>query len=229
MNATRRRALALAAGMGAAAALAVYVRPSREPAGNAQRLDLDRMFPAQFGPWQVDRVAAAFIRAADRQGRQTRLYDQVLERTFVNAQGERIMLSVAYGAEQSSDMQLHRPEVCYRAGGFDVRGRRDAVLQIGTRSLAVTHLLAVMPGRPEPITYWSVIGGEAVAHAGSSLLQRLALTARRQRADGLLIRLSSIDPDTERAHSLHGEFASALVLALAPADRARVIGAAPPV
>jgi EpsI family protein len=186
------------------------------------------MFPAHFETWQVDRVAATFIRAADRQGRQTRLYDQVLERTFVNEKGERVMLSVAYGAEQSSDMQLHRPEVCYRAGGFEVRDRHEAVLKVGARSLAVTQLLAAMPGRPEPITYWTVVAGEAVANTGTSLWQRLGLTARRQRADGLLVRLSSIDPDTQRAYALHGEFAAALVRALPPADRARVIGAAPP-
>ena len=213
--------------MGVAAALAAYARPPRGLPNDAQRLDLDRLFPAQFETWQVDRVAATFIRAADRQGRQTRLYDQVLERTFVNEKGERVMLSVAYGAEQSSDMQLHRPEVCYRAGGFEVRDRREAVLKVGSRSLAVTQLLAAMPGRPEPITYWTIVAGEAVADSGTSMWQRLGLSARRTRADGLLVRLSSIDPDTQRAHTLHGEFAAALVRALAPSDRARVIGAAP--
>lgn len=227
MNLQRRRALRLSLAMAATAAAALYLKPPRLPGSATPRLDLDRLIPARFGPWQVDRVAATFVRAADRRGVQTRLYDQVLERTFVNDQGQRIMLSVAYGAEQSSDMQLHRPEVCYRAGGFEVRDSTAATLQLDQRSLAVTRLLAAMPGRPEPITYWTVVGGRAVT-GGPTLLERLALTARRERSDGLLVRVSSIDADTARAYELHEDFAEELVRALTPADRLRFIGAALP-
>lgn len=223
MNAPRRRALLLAAAMGGAAGLALFMK-APDLAGEVSRVDLDRIIPAQVGVWQIDRVAATFVRAADRRGAQTRLYDQVLERTFVNPQGQRIMLSVAYGARQSSDMQLHRPEVCYRAGGFEVGERRAATLQLGTRAVPVTRLRATMPGRPEPITYWAVVGGRASTELAPSLLERLALTARRQRSDSLLVRLSSIDNDTARAHAMQGEFAAELIRALGPDDRLRMIG-----
>lgn len=223
MSGVRRRAVVLAAGMAATAGVASFLKPPLV-AGETSRVDLDRIIPSQVGPWQIDRVAATFVRAADRHGGQTRLYDQVLERTFVNPRGQRIMLSVAYGARQSSDMQLHRPEVCYRAGGFEVGGRRSATLQLGARALPVTQLRAAMPGRPEPITYWAVVGGLTSTNLAPTLLEKLALTARRQRSDSLLVRLSSIDDDTERAYAMQGEFAAELIRALEPVDRVRMIG-----
>lgn len=49
-----------------------------------------------------------------------KLYSQTLTRTYINNDGYRIMLSVAYGENQlSSDVtQVHRPEFCYVAQGF---------------------------------------------------------------------------------------------------------------
>jgi EpsI family protein len=224
MNALRRRAVVLALGMGSAAALAAWLKPS--PLASAARIDLDHVLPAQFGDWQLDPAASAFVRAADRRGAQVRIYDQVFERTFINPRGDRIMLSVAYGGDQSADMQLHRPEVCYRAGGFEVGGVSGATLRLAAGELPVTRLVARLPGRPEPITYWAVVGGRLDDGNRPSLLQRVTRSARPQRGDGLLVRVSSIDPDAGRAYQLHADFAQAMLAALPATERARVTGTA---
>lgn len=223
MNLARRQALLLCAGMGGAAALAALAKPSRRADG-AAKIDLDRVFPSEFGAWRADKVSAAFVRPAKQQGKRYQVYDQVLERTFVDAQGLRIMLSVAYGSEQSAGLQLHRPEVCYRAGGFEVSSTRAAVLKLDRQLLPVTRLQAELPGRPEPITYWTILGSEAVADASAFRLRRLSFAARREVLDGMLVRVSSIDPDAARAHVLQAHFADELVRAIAPQDRAKVIG-----
>jgi EpsI family protein len=227
LSPTRRHALLLALGMGAAAALAAALKPERRTDAAGLRVDLDRLIPDQFGTWQTDRVAAAFVRASDRKGSRVRLYDQVLERTFIDGQGRRVMLSIAYGAAQSSDLQLHRPEVCYRAGGFDIRDQRATTLVLDGRTTPVTQLQAQMPGRPEPITYWMVIGGRVASDAARPLRDRLLALTRPPLADSLLVRVSSIDTDTERAYRLHSAFADELVRAIAPQDRAKVIGLPP--
>jgi EpsI family protein len=224
MNTGRRQALVLAAGMAASATLATWLRPAPRGVQAHAGPALDDLVPARFVVWSLDRDAASFVRAADRRGRQTAIYDQVLERTFLHPSGQRVMLSLAYLGAQSSDMQLHRPEVCYRAGGFRVDGLSAARLQVGDRSLPVTRLVAEMPGRPEPITYWTVVGGRAGEATVLPWRERLRQALRRQDAEGVLVRISSIDPRAERAYALHGEFAADLALALAPDRRDFVLG-----
>ena len=223
MNPTRRTALVLAAGMGAASLLAALGKP-RPADGNGPRLDLDKLFPNEFGRWRVDPAMKAFVRPAAAQAKRFGIYDQVLERSFVGAGGQAIMLSVAYGGEQSAGMQLHRPEVCYQAGGFQVRDTHAAMMPLDTRQLPVTRLRAELPGRLEPITYWTLLGGVVVADASSFRLRRLSFAARRELVDGMLVRVSSIDPDTTRAYALHQAFTLDLVRAMPPADRVKVVG-----
>lgn len=220
----RRDALRLGAAMAGTAALAWWLRPAAPEPGERPAVDLDRLLPDRFGEWTLDREAAAFVRAADARGRQVGFYDQVLERSFVHASGRRVMLSVAYLGAQSSDMQLHRPEVCYRASGFRIGELSDAVLELDGRRIPVTRLVAQMPGRPEPITYWTVVDGEAVSARAQGLLDRLARLGRRRSAAGLLVRISTIEHDSDAAFGLHDRFAAGMAQALAPAQRDFVTG-----
>ena len=217
----RRRAIVLTAGMGAAALLGSFAQPTRR-ADSLPALDLEQVFPKAFGDWQVDLAAAAFVRPAGELSQQ--LYQQLLERTYVDRLGRRVMLSVAYGSEQAAGLELHWPEVCYRYGGFTVSGRHVAQILVDGRLLPVTRLIATMPMRPEPVTYWAVLGDERTADANTFRLRRLGYAVRRQIADGLLVRVSSIDPVGERAFTLHEEFIDELVRALEPDERARVEG-----
>lgn len=222
--ASRRDALRLGAGMGAAALFAAWLRPVPRALDGAAKVDLDRIVPERFGEWRIDDASRAFVRAADRQGRRYRFYDQVLERTFIDNAGRRIMLCIAFGSEQSSSLQLHRPEVCYRAGGYEVRGTHAAALALAGHTVAATRLEAELPGRREPITYWTVLGGEVVADTSAFRLRRLEYAVRREVADGMLVRVSSIDADARAAWQLHARFADELLRALAPADRVRLAG-----
>ena len=221
---SRRDALRLGVAMAGAAAVAWWLRPAATRGGERPGIDLDALVANQFGEWTLDREAAAFVRAADARGRQVGFYDQVLERTFVHTSGARVMLSVAYLGTQSSDMQLHRPEVCYRAGGFRVGELIDDRLELAGRSVPVTRLVASMPGRPEPITYWTVVDGEAVSARAQGWLDRLQRMGQRRAAAGLLVRISTIDPDSAAAFRLHARFAQGMTQALAPAQRDFVTG-----
>jgi EpsI family protein len=210
--------------MGVTALLGMAMRPRRLADAGAP-LELQGMFPVRFGSWQEDKVAAAFVRPADELA--NRLYAQLLERTFVDAQGRRVMLSVAYGREQASGLQLHWPEVCYRYGGFSVHGKHLAAVSVDGKDLPVTRLVAELPLRPEPVTYWSVLGHERIPDANTFRLRQLAYAVRREIPDGLLVRVSSIDPLAERAYALQAAFIDELLRAMAPPDRLRVIGTPP--
>jgi EpsI family protein len=218
MRRGRRSAILLAGGMVSAAVLGSFARPTRR---EGFELVLDQAIPAQLGPWRIDPVAAAFVRPPGEYAR--KLYEQVLERTYMDEHGRRVMLSIALGGEQSTGLELHWPEICYRAGGFSVRSRQLEPLRSDAR-LTVTRLVADLPGRPEPITYWAVLGGDRVPDANTFRLRRLAHAVRREVVSAMLVRVSSIDPLDTRAFVLHDTFIADMERALAPAIRAKLIG-----
>ena len=136
-----------------AVALASWaLRPGVSAEAEARaRVPLESLFPAevptelrtaagvQRGVWRLDPVSSGMVRPAFEAARQFQMYDQVLERTYVHPSGLRMMLSVAYGRQQSVGLQMHRPEVCYRAGGFRVSDVTPGVaITPGAMQLAVT-------------------------------------------------------------------------------------------
>lgn len=218
---SRRQAAVALVGMAGASILGALALPKRRNEGD-RRVDLEAMIPVQFGPWQMDRLAAVFVRPADDLTRS--LYQQLVERTYMDGYGRRVMLSVAFGAEQSAGLELHVPEICYRYGGITVRGRHLAQMDVLGEAIHVTRLAADMPQRPEAVTYWIVLGGERIADANTFRLRRLANAVRRRPADGLLVRVSSLDFNTSRAHALQVNFIADMVQALSATARELLIG-----
>ncbi|WP_161784358.1 exosortase-associated protein EpsI, B-type [Aquabacterium sp. NJ1] len=207
------------------AALSYAFLPKPQPEAQARaRTPLEQLFPSEFGPWRLDPAAAALIRPAFERARQFQMYDQVLERTYMDAAGYRIMLSVAYGRQQSVGLQMHRPEVCYKAGGFTVSRIEPGELQMLGRAIPVTRLFASLEGRPEPITYWRLLGNEVIADEARFKLRQLSSGGAGGIPDGLLVRISSLDDDLPHAYKLQADFAQAMAQALTPAQRQRVLG-----
>ena len=221
----RRRALGLGGAMIATAALAWAMRPVADPQRQLGQ-PLAELVPRQLGPWLVDPNAEALVRAPTQGGKAYGLYDQVLERVY-HAEGRpSMMLSIAYGAEQSAGMQAHRPEVCYPSAGYIVEQLQRTELQVAALALPATQLHARMGPRSEPVTYWIVLGDEVVRDALAFRLRQVAFGLRRRVLDGLLVRISSIDEDARRAWLAQQGFAQALHAALEPTQRPRVFGAA---
>lgn len=242
---TARRGLGLAACLVVAALASLWLRPgvSAEAEARAQ-VPLEALFPkeiptqvngpsgAQRSAWRLDPVASGMVRPAFEAARRFQMYDQVLERTYVHPSGQRVMLSVAYGRQQSVGLQMHRPEVCYRAGGFRVSDVTPGTLALPgvttPLSLPVVRLVAALPERPEPITYWRLLGDEPVVDESSlKTRQFIAGLGRRGLADGLLVRISTIDANADAGWQWQEAFARDLATALSPQQRLRVLGARP--
>lgn len=228
MTPTRREALMLAAAMGTAAALSALARTSLPDSSSRADVDLQRLFPLQFGNWHLDDASSAFVPQTALGGQRSPFYEQLLERTFVDDRGRRVMLSVAFDSVQTASRQLHRPEVCYRAGGYQVSATQAAAVTLAGQVVTVTRLKAEMPGRPEPVTYWTLFGGEVLSDPVSFRWKRLNHAIGRRLLDGMLVRVSSIEGDPATAYVLHAQFADAMVQAIPPSDRIKVIGPSTP-
>lgn len=224
MNASRRKSIGVLLSMGTAAALAHVAVPRTKLADLVPAIDLEQTFPVAFGPWRVDASLPVILPAPDVQAKLDAIYNQVLSRTYVNAMGQRIMLSVAYGGDQSDAMSIHLPEVCYPAQGFQVLERKRDVVAFPGHSIPVVRLLTKLGGRTEPVTYWIVVGDEVVPGRVEQKLVKIRYAMRGQIPDGMLVRVSSIDADGKKAFELQDGFIAALSQRLSADARARVIG-----
>lgn len=224
MNAGRRRALGVLVMMGAAAALAQAGKPTVHLADVRGKPDLPTLFPPAFADWRVDTSLPVILPAPDLQAKLDAIYNQVLSRTYVNGRGQRIMLSVAYGGDQSDGTRAHRPEVCYPVQGFQITSNRESELDLRGVRLPVRRLMSRLQQRFEPITYWLVVGGQAVTSGAQQKVIELRYGLRGEIPDGMLVRVSNIDHDVVRGHTLHDEFLLALFDAVPAAERARVFG-----
>jgi EpsI family protein len=215
--------LALAMGLTSAFSTVFVLRP-QPLAEERAKTPLESLFPERFGAWQLDPAAAALIRPAFEKARRFQMYDQVLERTYMDDQGRRVMLSAAYGRQQSVGLQMHLPEVCYKAGGFDVDDVVPGEIDLNGSKLLVRRLFASMDGRPEPITYWRLLGDEVIGDETRFKLRQLSLGATGFVPDGLLVRVSTIDADVTAAHATQADFVRDMAAAMNAQQRARVLG-----
>jgi EpsI family protein len=134
------------------------------------------------------------------------------------------MLLVAFGGVQSGNAQLHRPEVCYPAAGFDLDGWQDLALPLSGRGVSARAVTASAPGRIEQILYWTRIGRDFPT---SSLAQRWSILRHSLRGslpDGTLVRISTIDPDRGRALKSLRTFAASLLQSGTPQLRELLVG-----
>lgn len=224
MTPGRRNALLACGGMLGASALAAWARPTIRESDLRPGFELPALFPERFGSWVVDPHVPVVVPPPDQQALLDKIYNQTLGRTYVDRQGRRIMLSVAYGGDQSDGLTVHVPEVCYVAQGFRLEGTGDGRMTLGAVTIPVRHVLATLGGRIEPITYWVIVGDQATITTTERRLVSLRYGLRRRIPEGMLVRVSSIDRDTDSAYRLQAQFIQDLVAAIPPAARERVVG-----
>ena len=222
----RRAALVLALSLASAALAQAWV-PTRRMADKRPPTRLADWVPTRFGNWSEDRSLLVLAPPPDVQANLDQVYDQMLGRTYINPMGSRIMLSLAYGGDQRGGLSVHLPEVCYPAQGFAVHKVWADNLVLPDRTLRVRRATTALGPRKEPLTYWLLTGDQVVAPGLENRRVQLAHTLRGEIADGMLVRLSSIDADPVRAFAAHNRFASELLLALPASECARLFGQAP--
>lgn len=215
--------------MFATAGLALALKPTTKIADEAPKINLETLIPKQFGEWKIDESLVPIKVSPEVQASLNKIYGQTLTRTYVNSAGRKVMLSIAYGANQGSDdFQVHRPEYCYAAQGFQVnKGWKDK-LTYGSGSFPIKRLEAIQGSRDEPITYWITIGDKATLPGLTRKLTQLSYGLTGKIPDGMLIRVSSISAndkdDKDEEYHLQDQFVNAMLNAVEPTQRVRLTG-----
>lgn len=205
-------------------ALTKALTPTNKIADQQEKIDLEIMIPAEFADWRIDKSIIPLQVDADTQAMLDKIYNQTLSRTYVNSLGERIMLSVAYGGDQSDNLAVHKPEVCYYAQGFEIMKTFADELLTQYGKLPIKRLLAVKGYRNEPITYWVTVGNRAVLPGIEEKLQQLKYGLTGNVPDGMLVRVSSIDSDKNKAYQQQAMFIQDLLSSVNINERIRLIG-----
>ncbi|MDB5754150.1 MAG: EpsI family protein [Massilia sp.] len=214
--------LAMAGTSALTGALTPTVRLSQAQAA----FSLAHMIPARFADWTVDASVVPLQPDPERQSVLEKIYDQTLSRTYINSAGERVMLSIAYGGDQSRALQVHLPEVCYVAQGFDMLKVGEGAMATRFGQVPVKRLVARQDSRNEPITYWITVGDKAIRSSFEQKLQRLAYGLSGKIPDGMLVRVSTIQTNEQLAYQLQDRFVGQMLDALDPGGRVRLLGAA---
>lgn len=214
----------LAGLMMAASVFAVVLRPTHKVADQGQKVNLETMVPTAFGDWKIDSTLVPIQVSPDVQAELNKIYNQTLARTYVNSRGERIMLSIAYGGDQSDSLSAHLPEGCYGGQGFAIQEKSRSDLSTLFGNIPVARLIATKGSRVEPITYWIVAAGTASGSSWDIKLAKLTYSLRGRVPDGMLVRISSISQDAKDAYALQSQFSEAMLSSLTIEDRRRMIG-----
>jgi EpsI family protein len=219
------RGLILLTIMAATASLTVLMRPSKSAADLHAPVILDVLVPQVFGNWKELPNATAQIIDPQQQQSLQKLYSQTLSRTYTNPQGYRIMLSLVYGKTQRGDLQLHHPEICYPAQGFEVLSNRTAQLPTRYGSIPVRRLETKLSAeRIEPVTYWAIVGDQIVLDSVHRKAVELRYGLRGYTVDGMLFRVSSVDAGSERAFDQQALFVTQLLGVLTVENRRILAG-----
>lgn len=224
MSALNARNLTIMAIMILAAALAFIIQPNKRLADMSDDVNLESMIPQSFGDWEHAQDIGAAVVNPQQQEVLNKIYTQTLSRTYRNSKGEFIMLSIAYGEDQSDSKQLHLPDVCYPAQGFQLKAKAKGVLHTDFGDIRVKRLDAFKGNRIEPLTYWTTVGNHVVLGGLENKLAQLDYGFKGFIPDGLIFRVSNIDSDSNAAYSIQSVFVNDLLKAVNSETRSKLSG-----
>lgn len=222
---TRRAAIA-AVLMAVTAAGGQAMVPTKRMALLRGAFNLGDLVPSSFAGWQVDNRSVGGIVNPQTEALLNKLYSQMLDRIYIDGRGQRIMLSIAYGADQADDdVQLHYPEVCYPAQGFRVTSNHVGQVTLPAGSIKVRRLeTQYSDSRFEPVTYWTIVGDQQSLSGWDRKISEIRHGLKGEIVDGLLFRISSIDRDSAHGFAVQEGFVKDIVAAMSAPARRQLAG-----
>lgn len=170
---------------------------------------LEDIIPKRIGPWQFVTTSGLVVPPEDQLA--LTVYSQTLTRVYSDGKVP-IWLLIAYSADQTGFLQVHRPEFCYSAAGYALSDFAPHRIEIGPSKVITTNsLTAVRDNSVERLIYWTRIGH----HIPRTWTQQKFTVAednlRGFVPDASLIRISTAGVDEKAAMQILDEFVKALV------------------
>jgi len=158
---------------------------------------LDNLVPKSIGPWNFVAASGLVVPPDDQLLRA--IYSQLLTRVYWDGHNPPVMLLIAQSGSQTGFLQIHRPETCYTAGGYQISGVTPHPMQLGPTTVPAVTLDASSGGPTEHVVYWTRIGKKMPT---SWKEQKLAVAEQNLEGivpDAILVRLSCVSDDRDAA------------------------------
>jgi EpsI family protein len=172
-------------------------------------LKLEKVIPDQIGPWKFVTASGLVVPPEDQLA--LTVYSQLLTRVYYDGKTP-IWLLIAYSADQTGFLQVHRPEFCYTAAGYTLSQFAPHRIQLGsTASITTNSLTATRDDAIEKLVYWTRIGH----HIPLSWAQQKFTIAEENLQgfipDAALIRISTPGVDEAMAMQAIDQFTRAML------------------
>jgi EpsI family protein len=181
---------------------------ARQPVPNSPYIPqktLEGMIPNQVGRFAFETSSGFVLPPSDALS--SRLYDSLITRAYLSPQGEVAMFLVAYNNRQDGVLQIHRPEVCYPAGGFVLSPVMPLDIPLPQGAPLPAQIFAAKgEQRNEVVTYWTRVGPVFPREWSE---QRLAVARANLQGyipDGTLVRLSTVANDIASVTPMFEDF-----------------------
>ena len=204
--------------------LSNIIKPDVVPENYSELVNLEKIIPKEFDVWKVDLTASRPIINPAVEETLEEIYKQTLSRNYINKNGDRIMLAIAYGGAQKSDLHAHRPEICYLASGFDIVKLEKTFVDTTIGLIPVMQVVAKQGSRNEPITYWIRVGDSLTRGWLEQKVTAIGYGLIGRGPDGLLFRVSNVSNDEQNSYKIHQQFLSAMLQSIESNYRYLLVG-----
>jgi EpsI family protein len=204
------------------ALIATVAKPTHLMASDYPEFNLETAIPKDFSDWSEINMGGNQVVNPEANALVNRIYTQVLTRAYINKSGTVVMLSIAYGENQSEESALHYPEICYPAQGFKIVNNKPSELITPFGNIRTKQIEAISNSRHEFITYWTMLGNNNVRGTKETKLMRLKFAFNNQIPDGLIFRVSTIGVVAQDESLVQEKFVTELINRLSAQDKKRI-------
>lgn len=211
-----RRQMILGGACGVTAGLSTLLVPSKHMDLLGTR-KLENVVPKKIGKWDFYTRSGLVVPPEDQLSQQ--LYSQLLTRVYLAPDMPPIMLLIAQAAGQTGILQVHRPDVCYPAGGFRLSPMTERRIATGDRTITVQDFTATADSRIENLMFWSRVGDRMPL---SWWEQRVAVAEANIEGwipDAVLVRVSTPTGDKAESNAAIEDFVKSFFASLSPDQR----------
>jgi EpsI family protein len=196
------------------AAGAAAIRQPRRKLDYLGSAKLDKLVPETIGKWKFV-ASSGLVVPPDDQLAQA-IYAQQLTRVYSNGEDPAIMLLLAQNGSQTGFLQIHRPETCYTAGGYQITPLEPHPVRYGSKILPANSMEATANGSTEHIVYWTRVG-ERLPRSWEE--QKAAVAIQNLEGiipDAILCRVSAVSNDGPATYKAIDEFIREMIAAVPP-------------